>query len=326
MNAAWKDKRPIVIAHRGASGYRPEHTLAAYELAIDLGADYIEPDLVSTREGVLVVRHENEIGGTTDVAAHPEFASRRTTKSIDGYSITGWFTEDFTLPELKTLRARERIPDIRPENTRYDGQFTIPTLQEVLDLVDRKSREIGRSIGIYPETKHPSYFDSTGLSLEEPLVELLHANGYGGRKPNVFIQSFESGNLEELKRMTAIPLIQLINDDQHDLVQPAELQKIKKYVDGVGVSKNLIFPRDVDNHLLPATPLVSDAHQAGLLVHVWTFRNEDAFLPVNLQGNPMAEYALFIGEGIDGVFSDHPDTAVKALGRGPQPHRPKDHG
>jgi glycerophosphoryl diester phosphodiesterase len=197
--------QPIVIGHRGASGYPPEHTLASYELAIEMGADYIEPDLVSTQDGVLVARHENEIGGTTDVASHPEFASRKTTKVIDGAPITGWFTEDFTLAELKTLRAKERLPDLRPTNTAFDGLYQIPTLQEVIDLAKR------HGVGIYPETKHPSYFDSIGLSLEEPLVATLAKNGHTSKHSPVFIQSFGVSNLKQLTKMTDVPLVQLID-------------------------------------------------------------------------------------------------------------------
>ena len=189
---------PVVIGHRGASGYRPEHTLASYELAIRMGADYIEPDLVSTKDGVLVARHENEIGGTTDVAQHPEFADRRTTKSIDGRQVTGWFTEDFTLAELKTLRAKERLPQVRPSNTRYDGRFEVPTFDEVLDLAAKESKRRGVTIGVYPETKHPTYFDSIGLSLEEPLVRTLKAHHLDRANAPVFVQSFETSNLREL--------------------------------------------------------------------------------------------------------------------------------
>jgi glycerophosphoryl diester phosphodiesterase len=200
-----------VIAHRGASGYRPEHTLAAYQLAIRLGADYIEPDVVSTKDGVLVARHENEISGTTDVADHPEFADRRTTRTIDGREISGWFTEDFTLAELKTLRAVERLPDVRPANTRYDGRFEVPTLEEVLDLVRAESKRTGRTIGVYPETKHPTYFDSIGLSLEEPLVEALVENNLDKKRSKVIIQSFETQNLRDLDEMIDVPLAQLVN-------------------------------------------------------------------------------------------------------------------
>jgi glycerophosphoryl diester phosphodiesterase len=330
---------PIVIGHRGASGYRPEHTLASYELAIDLGADYVEPDVVSTRDGVLVARHENEIGGTTDVADHPEFADRRTTKTIDGNAVTGWFTEDFTLAELKTLRARERLPELRQRNTLYDGRYEIPTLAEVIALVKAKQRSTHRTIGLYPETKHPTYFRSIGLALEAPLVRTLHAAGYRSARSPVFIQSFEVGNLRDLSRMTRLPLVQLVDAAGQpydfvasgdprtyaDLVTPDGLREIGRYAAGVGVAKNLIVPRDAAGALLPPTTLVADAHAAGLLVHAWTFRNENSFLPLDyrvgdaadpasaaLYGRAFDEYALFFGLGLDGAFSDNPDTAVAA--------------
>ncbi|HEX6257075.1 MAG TPA: glycerophosphodiester phosphodiesterase [Euzebyales bacterium] len=329
-----RDPDVIVIGHRGASGYRPEHTLAAYRLAIRQGADFIEPDLVSTADGHLVARHENEIGGTTDVADHPEFADRRTTKVIDGRAITGWFTEDFTLAELKTLRARERIPDIRPDNTRFDGQETIPTLQEVIDLVRREGR--GR-VGLYPETKHPTYFREIGLALEEPLVEILHRNGFRNPRSKVFIQSFEVANLKELRTMTKLPLVQLINASGQpydfvvagdprtyaDLATPDGLREIAGYAQGIGPNKDLIVPRDEEGRLLEPTSLVDDAHDAGLVVHSWTFRNENVFLPADFRvgdpsdpdylrqpGDAEGELRLFFGLGVDGVFSDFPDTAV----------------
>jgi glycerophosphoryl diester phosphodiesterase len=201
-----RPRLPLIIGHRGASGYRPEHTLASYQLAIEMGADYIQPDLVSTKDHVLVARHENNIAETTDVAAHPEFAARRTTKTVDGVAIDGWFTEDFTLAELRTLRARERLPLLRPANTAFDGLYQVPTFQEVIDLAKRAG------VGIYPETKHPTYFDSIGLSLEEPLVATLNANGYRGRNAPVFIQSFEVANLKELNHRTRVPLVQLIDE------------------------------------------------------------------------------------------------------------------
>ena len=326
---------PIVIGHRGASGYRPEHTLAAYELAIQMGADYIEPDLVSTRDGVLVARHENALAilnpdGTinttdtsTDVYLRSEFSDRKTTKVIDGVSITGWFTEDFTLAELKTLRAIERIPAIRPQNTQYNELFEIPTLQEIIDLAKQQSSLLGRTIGIYPETKHPTYFDSIGLSLEEKLVEVLSANGYVDETAPVFIQSFEVSNLKDLNQLTNVSLVQLINNGgrpydfvvngdsrlYRDLITPLGLAEIATYANGIGANKNLIIPRDSQGNLLSPTTLVDDAHAAGLLVHAWTFRNEDVFLPRNLQGNPQEEYRRFYETGVDGVFSDNPDTA-----------------
>jgi glycerophosphoryl diester phosphodiesterase len=322
---------PLVIGHRGASGYRPEHTLASYRLAIEMGADYIEPDLVSTKDHVLVTRHENNIADTTDVAAHPEFASRRTTKTIDGNPMTGWFTEDFTLAELRTLRAKERLPDLRPANTAFDGLYQVPTFQEVIDLAKRAG------VGIYPETKHPTYFDSIGLSLEEPLLATLRANGLTGPRAKVFIQSFETANLRELRARTRLPLVQLIDATGRpydfvvsgdprtyaDLVTPAGLAEIATYADGIGPNKDLIVPRDSAGNLLEPTSLVRDAHREGLVVHPWTFRRENNFLPLDFrQGNPAspeflrapgdlpAELRLFFRLGVDGVFSDNADVAV----------------
>jgi glycerophosphoryl diester phosphodiesterase len=332
---------PLVIGHRGASGYRPEHTLASYRLAIEMGADYIEPDLVSTKDHVLVTRHENNIADTTDVAAHPEFASRRTTKTIDGNPMTGWFTEDFTLAELRTLRAKERLPDLRPANTAFDGLYQVPTFQEVIDLGKRAG------VGIYPETKHPTYFDSIGLSLEEPLLATLRANGLTGPRAKVFIQSFETANLRELRARTRLPLVQLIDATGRpydfvvsgdprtyaDLVTPAGLAEIATYADGIGPNKDLIIPRDSAGNLLEPTSLVRDAHREGLVVHPWTFRRENNFLPLDFrQGNPAspeflrapgdlpAELRLFFRLGVDGVFSDNADVAVatrhRVFGRG----------
>jgi glycerophosphoryl diester phosphodiesterase len=322
---------PLVIGHRGASGYRPEHTIASYRLAIEMGADYIEPDLVSTKDHVLVARHENDITATTDVADHPEFADRRTTKTIDGRAITGWFTEDFTLAELRTLRAKERLPDLRPLNTAFDGLYQVSSFQEVIDLAKRAG------VGIYPETKHPTYFDSIGLSLEEPLLATLRANGLDHPRAKVFIQSFETANLKELDRKTRLPLVQLVDEvgapydfvvagdprTYDDLVTPEGLAEIATYADGVGPSKNRIVPRDAAGNLLDPTSLVRDAHRAGLVVHPWTFRRENSFLPLDFrQGDPAspfylgapgdlpAELRLFFRLGVDGVFSDNPDVAV----------------
>jgi len=329
--------KAIVIGHRGASGYRPEHTLAAYQLAIDLGADYIEPDLVSTRDGHLVARHENDISGTTDVASHPEFASRRATKIIDGVSITGWFTEDFTLAELKTLRARERLPALRTQNATFDARFEIPTFEEVIALAQRESRRLHRVIGIYPETKHPTYFQGIGLALEEPLVRILDDAGLRGNHDAVFIQSFEVHNLQKLDRMTRLPLVQLVDAagapfdfiatgdprTYADLATPAGLREIASYADGIGVNKNRIIPRDATGKLLAPTTLIADAHANHLLVHSWTFRAENTFLPLDFQigdrtsplfaglrGDFPAELKLFASLGLDGVFSDQPDVAV----------------
>ncbi len=327
--------RPLVIAHRGASGYRPEHTLAAYELGARMGADYVEPDLVSTKDGVLVTRHENEISGTTDVADRPQFASRRTTKVIDGQSLTGWFTEDFTLRELRTLRAKERIPDIRQRNTIYNGRYQVPTFQEVIDLTRRLSRELDREIGIYPETKHPTYFRSIGLPLEEPLVRALRRNRLDRKRSKVFVQSFETSNLKALDRRIDTPLVQLLGSKRSrpfdfvakgdtrtyaDLATPAGLREIARYADGVGPSKDYIVPRDPSGNSQSPTTFVRDAHRAGLVVHPYTFRNENTFLPRELRssgdpaayGNAFGEYSQFYGLGVDGVFSDNPDTAVEA--------------
>jgi glycerophosphoryl diester phosphodiesterase len=327
----------IVIAHRGASGYRPEHTLAGYELAARMGADYIEPDLVSTKDGVLVARHENDITGTTDVAERPEFADRRATKEIDGAESTGWFTEDFTLAELKTLRAKERIPQIRQRNTIYDGRFEVLAFQEVIDLSERLSRELGRPIGIYPETKHPTYFRSIGLPLEEALVRALDDNDLNKRDAHVFVQSFEVGNLKELDRVLDVPLVQLLGAPGRrpydfvaagdgrtyaDIATTAGLQEIAGYAEAVGPSKDYIVPRDADGRSLAPTRFVGDAHDAGLAVHPFTFRNENRFLPQELRlsadadpdayGNALAEYEQFYALGVDGVFSDNSDTAVEA--------------
>jgi len=317
---------PLVIAHRGASGDRPEHTIAAYRLAIEQGADFIEPDLVVTKDGVLVARHENEISGTTDVAARPEFASRRTTKTIDGALVQGWFTEDFTLAELKTLRARERLPQLRPANTAFDGSEAIPTFDEVLALVE----QTGRRVGIYPEIKHGSYFAKLGLAVEPRLLASLERQLYTQNSDRVFIQSFEVGNLMALRRRTKLRLVQLIGDEggpadrpklrYRDMVTPAGLKAIARYADGVGLAKALIVPRLPDGRSGQPTRVVADAHLAGLQVHVWTFRAENYFLSPQFQrGNPTArgdmagEVRQFVKLGVDGVFTDHPAEAVRAL-------------
>ncbi len=329
-----KKDQILVIGHRGASGYRPEHTLAAYALAIEQCADFIEPDLVSTRDGVLVARHENEISATTDVAEHPRFADRHTTKTIDGSTITGWFTEDFTLAELKTLRATERIPGVRPQNSAYDAAFEIPTLQDVIDLA-RSSRTCdGNVVGIYPETKHPSYFDSVGLSMEEELVRLLHATGYHGPRAAVLIQSFEVSNLQDLAAMTALPLVQLINCTGRpadfdgsgdprtyaDLVSPEGLAFVASYADGIGVCKDRLIARGADGTLREPTAVIADAHDAGLSVHGWTFRRENRFLPAeyrrgtdpNAPGDMAGEVQAFLAAGMDGFFTDNPDLGAQA--------------
>jgi glycerophosphoryl diester phosphodiesterase len=327
------DAQPVtVFAHRGASGYRPEHTLAAYQLAIRMGADYIEPDLVSTKDGVLVARHENEISGTTDVADHPEFAQRRTTKTIDGVAVSGWFTEDFTLRELRTLRAKERLPGVRPGNTRYDGRYEVPTFDEILALVRREGRARGRTIGVAPETKHPTYFRSIGLPLERPLLRSLRLAGLDSRRAKVVIQSFETTNLRQLSRETKVKLVQLTSATgapydlvaqgdprtYADLMSPAGLRRVATYADWLGPEKNSIIPRDAAGFLTQPTSVVADAHRAGLKVVVYTFRDENQFLPAdfrngadpNAKGDIFGELQAFLDTGIDAVFSDYPDTAV----------------
>lgn len=336
---------PIVIGHRGACGYVPEHTLASYFIAIEHGVDFVEPDLVMTRDGVLVARHENEISATTNVADHPHFAGRRTTKVIDGVSVTGWFTEDFTLAELKTLRARERIPQIRPGNVRFDGQFEIPTLEEILALVrgvqqqrESLARQLGRAapepIGVYPETKHPSYFRTCGLPMEELLVRTLDRHGYQGNTAAVFIQSFEVANLKALRAMTQLPLVQLIeatgapydfvaagdSRTYADLITPRGLAEVAVYANAIGPSKSLVIARDSDAALTEPGQLVADAHEHGIAVHAWTFRAENSFLPREMRsgaepsahGDLDAELCTFLEAGIDGFFTDHTDIGVRS--------------
>jgi glycerophosphoryl diester phosphodiesterase len=327
-------RRPIVIGHRGASGYRPEHTLESYRLAIALGADYIEPDLVATRDHGLVARHENEIGSTTDVASHPEFAARRTEKLVDGRRVAGFFTEDFTLAELKTLRARERLPDVRPHNCAFDGAFEVPTLEEILALAAREGRERGRRIGVYPETKHPSYFRALGLPLEPPLLAAVHAAGYRDRHAPLFIQSFELANLRELRAQCDLPLTQLVDArgapfdapqrPYAELIAPAGLAELAQYVDAIGVNKQCIVPWSEGGESLSATRLIDEAHALGLAVHAWTFRAESCFLPRELRarsgqptehGDLACELERYFSLGVDGVFADHPDLAADVRAR-----------
>jgi len=320
---------PLLIAHRGASGERPEHTLAAYERAIDQGADFIEPDLVLTKDGVLVARHENEIGGTTDVADHPEFADRKTTKVIDGVEMAGWFTEDFTLAELRTLRARERLPDLRPANKRFDTLYQIPTFEEILKLVRAKEAESGRRIGLYPETKHPSYFAGIGLAHQAPLLDLLNRYGYMTEADPVFIQSFEVGNLKALRAATRLRLIQLVDAEggpadlpgtrYDDLLTVQGLADIATYADGIGPSAALVIAPE------GATALVGRAHDAGLQVHVWTLRMENPFLPAQYQrgddpegrGDFAGYVRAIVAAGVDGFFTDFPGQARAAMTAAP---------
>jgi glycerophosphoryl diester phosphodiesterase len=312
--------KPIIIAHRGASGERPEHTIAGYTLAIEQGADYIEPDLVLTKDGVLVARHENAISETTDVAAHAEFADRKVTKTIDGKKVTDWFTEDFTLAELKTLRAKERLPMLRSANTAFDGQFEIPTFEEIIQLAQAKSKETGRVIGIYPETKHPSYFASIGLPHEAPVLAMLVQYGMNTADSPVFIQSFEVGNLQSLSRNTKVKLIQLMDNEggpadlagtlYADMATPAGLKAISTYANGIGPNKAMVIPRTLLGNLGEPTALVP-----------WTFRRENFFLPLAQKtsvnpaahGDLVAEIKAFIATGIDGFFSDNVAEAWAAI-------------
>ncbi|CAN7530181.1 glycerophosphodiester phosphodiesterase [Phenylobacterium sp. LjRoot225] len=323
-------RKPLVIAHRGASGERPEHTLMAYRLAIAEGCDFIEPDLVPTKDGHLVVRHEPEIGGTTDVASRPEFAARKTRKVIDGETLEGWFTEDFTLQELKTLRARERLPQLRPGNVKYDGLEPIPTFQEVVDLARAESRRTGRTIGTYPEMKHPTYFASIGLPLEGRLHAALKANGLDSAAAPVFVQCFEVGALKALRQLSRAPLIQLVPADggpaddptltYRAMTTPQGLKQVAAYADGIGPEWRMILPTGPDGALTGATTLVADAHAAGLKAHPWTVRAENAFLPPALRrgdapaahGDVGAVYRALYAAGVDGLFSDFPGLAVAA--------------
>ncbi|MBB1631247.1 glycerophosphodiester phosphodiesterase [Cupriavidus sp. UME77] len=339
--------KALVIGHRGASALRPEHTLASYQRAIDDGADVVEPDLVMTRDGVLVARHENEIGTTTNVAELPQFASRKRIKVIDGERLDGWFTEDFTLAELKTLRARERIAQVRKANTQYNDKFEIPTFDEIIDLVAKASQRSGRVIGLYPETKHPSYFRGIGLPLEEKLVATLQAHAYTRSAP-VFVQSFETGNLREMRQRLAqgmpnVKLIQLMGGAKNrpadwrlagdtrtyaDMMTPIGLREVASYANGIGPEKSSVVPRDANGNLGTPTALVRNAHAAGLLVHPYTFRPENTFLPRNLRtggddatrspAGMVREVQAFLAAGIDGFFTDDPALgrqAVDTLGR-----------
>jgi len=338
---------PLVIAHRGASGYRPEHTLESYRLAIEMGADFIEPDLVSTSDGHLVARHEPEIGSTTDVGTRPEFAARKRTQRIDGQEFTGWFTTDFTLAELRTLRAIQPRADRSQE---FNGLYQIPTLEEIIDLARREAAARGRVIGIYPETKHPTWHCEQGLPLEPKLLATLEAVGWTTRDSPVFLQSFESGNLRWLRSRTDLRLVQLLDGGRlcedgsvspcpewtsagacrlypqgsipRNFTDPATFKIFREYADAVGPWKrHLIGSRQTDptddtertRQVTTPTRFVELAHAAALAVHPWTFRNEAIHLAADYAGDPAAEYRAFAALGVDAVFSDFPDTAVAAF-------------
>jgi glycerophosphoryl diester phosphodiesterase len=328
-----RPRGPLVIGHRGAAGWRPEHTAAAYTYGVQTGADWIEPDLVPTKDHVLVVRHENEISQTTDVAAHPEFADRRTTKTVDGRSVTGWFTEDFTLAELKTLRAVERLPAVRNRNTVFDGRGQVLTFQEVVDLARKLSKAYGRTIAVFPETKHPTYFRGLGLELEPKLVEAVRRNRLGPRE--CVVQSFEPTSLKRIaSARLGVPLWQALGTTggpydlvssgdpttYRDMMSPAGLARIAEYADWIGPDKTSIVPVGPDGRLGTPTSLVTDAHAAGLRIGPYTFRAENQFLPLDFRrgdvavdfGDAFAEYALYYGLGVDAVVTDFPDLAVMA--------------
>lgn len=350
-------EKPMVIGHRGASGYLPEHTLASYKRAIEMGADFIEPDLVVTKDGELVARHEPNITATTDVSMRPEFASRKTTRKVDGVAETGWFVTDFTLAELRTLYAKQANP-VRDQS--FNKQFQIPTFREILELAKTESVRTGRTIGVYPETKHPTYHVEAGLPIEPRLLKILAEYGYTSKSSPIVIQSFEVANLKELRKLTGVRLVQLIDGDGvdakgsvtlvapfdkpydfavrndprtfPDLMTPAGLAEVKTYADGIGPWKPYLQsaahvigadgkPKDLDGDgkitdgdrvLLPPTDVIKNAHAAGLFVHAFTFRNEKVLLASDYKADPKAEYKHFYQLGVDGLFSDFPDTAVAA--------------
>ena len=334
LAAATNHHDRLVVAHRGASGYLPEHTLAAYELAIAQGADYVEPDLVATADGRLVVRHENEIGETTDVAHRPRFADRRTTKVVDGVTRTGWFTEDFTLAELSTLGAVERLPDLRPDSSAFDGVFSVATFEEVLDLAQRSYRADGGPVGVLAELKHATYFAELGLDLLPPLLDALEEADLEDERDPVIVQSFETTILRRLAAVSGVRLGQLIETGgaPYDLVEagdhrsfadlwsPAGLAEISRYADVVGLDKELVIPWDVSGRLLSPTGVTTAAHDVGLEVFGWTFRRENRFLPREFRrgtdpaapGDLTGEIATYLAAGVDSVITDHPDLACFA--------------
>ncbi|GII97341.1 glycerophosphodiester phosphodiesterase family protein [Sinosporangium siamense] len=327
-------RRVIVIGHRGAAGYRPEHTAAGYELAVAMGADWIEPDLVSTKDHVLIARHGNELSRTTDVAFHPEFANRKTTKVVNGHHETGWFTEDFTLAEIKTLRAVERSPRLRPAAAAFDGLYPVMTFQEVLDLAARLGRSYGRQVGVLPETKLPTYFRSLGLPLEEPLIATIKRNGLDHPGGGVVVQSFEPSSLKRISGALRVPLMQDLRASGRPydevaaggattykhMMKPAGLARIATYARWIGAEKISAIPRTAGGTLDSPTTLVPDAHRAGLKVALYTFRSENKYLPVDLRrghrkrdhGDVQAEYRRYLALGVDAVFADQPDDAVRA--------------
>ena len=327
---------PAVVAHRGASGHRPEHTLDAYRTAIRMGVDDIELDVVITRDGVLVARHENEISATTDVADHPRFADRRTTKVVDGQVVTGWFTEDFTLVELKQLTTRERLPRLRPANTEYDRCEGVPTLGEVFAMVQAESVRRGAGVGVMVELKHAAYFDALGLPLDTPLLADLARHGLDHPRSRVTVMSFETTVLRRLAREVRLPVVQLVGRRRErpadlvaagdrrtfgDLLTPEGLSEVDEYADGLGVMKGLVLPRDREGRTGRPSTLVRDAHRLWLTVHVWTLRAENAYLPVDFRrpgrrrdhGRLAAEAQAHLDAGVDGIITDHPDLVLPVV-------------
>ena len=328
------ERRPLVIGHRGAPGYRPEHSASSYRLAFELGADAVEPDIVATRDGVLVVRHENEIGGTTDVAEHPEFAARRATKVIDGTRLTGWFTEDFTWDELATLRCRERLPKVRPDNRAYDGAEPILRLADVLAIADAETAARGRDLGVVVEIKHARYFAGLGFDLGALLLRELSARGWDDRPDRLVIESFELGVLDRLRdagvRATLVFLVERTGSPA-DEPQPespprsygwyrgdAGLDLLAGRVDGVSVAKGNLLSVNALGRANGTTSLARRAHARGLSVFTWTLRPENRYLNVRFQsslrgaewGDWQDEFALILESGVDGIFVDHPDLGV----------------
>lgn len=349
---------PLVIGHRGYPGLMPDHTIEGYTLAIESGADFVEPDLVLTKDSILICRHEPMLSGTTDVADHSEFSTRKSTKNVDGVSTEDWFASDFTLAEIKTLRAKQPLAE-RPQN--HNGKYAIPTFQEVIDLVKAKSASMGRTIGVYPETKHPTFHENLKLRITDKVLALLEKAGMNNAQSAVYLQSFEVSNLKYARSKSSIKIVQLYDADDvdkngkmvmlapyaqpydfvvsgdartyNDLATDAGLDFVKTYANGIGPWKPYIQPytytdanndgkaddinsdgmvNDADKTLLPSTNLIERAHKKGLLVHVYTFRNESRRLLYDFKNDPQAEYKHFYDLGVDGVFSDFPATAVAA--------------
>lgn len=323
---------PLVMAHRGASADRPEQTLEAFAEAIDQGADYLELDVVPTKDKILIVRHENELSGTTDIASRPEFASRKTTKTIEGNQITGWFSEDMTLAEIRTLRARERLPELRPASARYDGLFQVPTMEEVIKLAQAKQADGGKTVGLYPELKHAAYFASIGQSTEDPLLKLLGQYGYDKATDPVILHSFEVGVLESLHKKTKLRIMQIVGagggpadkpgTTYAQMTSPAGLKAIKRYAVGINTDALLAFPGTAQGNPTPG-PVIGDAHKAGLDVYIWTIRPENQFLPKPLwngttpagRGNMNHVVDALIAAGADGIVTDAPGLTRAQLER-----------